>query len=157
MKYLNLIAVVFFAAFAFSACQPSQRILEDSKQNEPAPAGERTPKNPTGDDYEDRLKSVQLMGFQFIYSFKKKDGSVFAGEDKRYLKENSPRDTNQWVLTTDEKAVIAGTNYVFTPENLDNLRKRFEVKEFSNPADNGNNNVNVNSNTNSNTNTANVK
>lgn len=147
MKVKSLIVFVMLLVSAFTACQPSQRILEDSKQNEPPPAGERTPANPTGDDFEDRLKSVQLMGFQFVYSFKKKDGSVLVTEDKRFLKENSPRDTNQWVLTTDEKGVIAGTNYVFTPENLENLRKRFDVKEYSAPVNNSN----------SNTNTANVK
>lgn len=131
MKARNLIVFTALALGALTACQPSQRIIEDSKRNEPPPAGEATPKNPTGDDFEDRLKSVQLMGFQFVYAFKKKDGSVFAGEDKRYLKENSPRDTNQWVLTADDKAVIAGTNYVFTPENLNNLKKRFEVSDYS--------------------------
>lgn len=131
MKVRNLIVFIILAVFSLAACQPSQRILEDSKQNEPLPPSESTPKNPTGDDYEDRLKSVQLMGFQFVYAFRKKDGSVLVGEDKRYLKENSPRDTNQWVLTTDEKAAIAGTNYIFTPENLENLKKRFEVKDYS--------------------------
>lgn len=142
MRIRNAIGFILLMLILSAACQPSQRILEDSKRNEPAPAGESTPKNPAGDDFEDRLKSVQTGNFQFVYAFRRKDGGVFIGEDKRYLKENSPRDTNQWVLTSDEKVAIAGSNYIFTPENLENLKKRFEVKDYSSII---NNNQNTNS------------
>lgn len=131
MKTRNLIVFVLLSLIFCSACQPSQRILEDSKKNEPAPPNENVAVNQTRDDFEDRLKSVQTGNFQFIYTFRRTDGGSFVAEDKRYLKENSPRDTNQWVLTSDEKAAIAGSNYAFTPENLENLKKRFEVTDFS--------------------------
>lgn len=139
------ILIISLVVFFFS-CQPSQRILEDSKKNAPLP-NEATPiSNEPRDDFEDRLKSVQTGGFQFVYAFRRKDGGVFVSEDKRYLKENSPGDTNQWVLTSDERAAIAGSNYLFTPENLDNLKKRFEVKDYSSIITNGSNTNSANEN-----------
>lgn len=124
------ILIISLVIFLFS-CQPSQRILEDSKKNEPAPSEATPVSSEPRDDFEDRLKSVQTGGFQFVYAFRRKDGGVFVSEDKRFLKENSPPDTNQWVLTSDEKAAIAGSNYLFTPENLENLKKRFEIQDYS--------------------------
>ena len=146
MKTKSLIIIILLSLFFLAACQPSQRILEDSKKNEPPPPSETTPNNEPRDDFGDRLKSVQTGNFQFVYAFRRKDGGIFVSEDKRYLKENAPPDTNQWVLTSDEKAAIAGSNYVFTPENLENLKKRFEVTNYSSIITGGDN-----------TNSANVK
>lgn len=142
MKTRILIGFISFTLILFTACQPSQRILEDSKKNEPPPPSENSTVNEPRDDFEDSLKSVQTGNFQFVYAFRKKDGSVFTSEDKRYLKQNSPGDTNQWILTSDEKAAIAGSNYIFTPENLNNLKKRFEVKDYSSIIIDDNSNTN---------------
>jgi hypothetical protein len=131
MKNRRLLIFALLISSLCAACQPSQRILEDSKLNEPATSAETTPVDETRDDFEDRLKSVQTGRFQFIYAFRRRDGGVLASEDKKYLKQNAPRDTNQWVLTRDEKAAIAGSNYLFTPEILENLRKRFEISDYS--------------------------
>lgn len=132
MKNYVVSLLLFILPGLLVSCQPSQRILEDSKRNTPpAPAEKDAANQSSPDDFDSRLKSVQSGNFEFIYSFRRKDGEVFISEDKRYLKENSPRDTNQWVLTTDEKAVIAGSNYPFTPENLDALKKRFEITNYS--------------------------
>lgn len=132
MKIRTLLLILAVSLSLLVSCQPSQRILEDSKRNTPPePAQKDSANQSPQEDFDSRLKSVQSGNFEFIYSFRRKDGGVFVGEDKRYLKENAPRDTNQWVLTTDETAVIAGSNYVFTPENLDALKKRFEITNHS--------------------------
>ncbi len=109
-------------------CQPNQTILND-RQPTPAPV-ENTPEIII-DDLEERLKSVQTGNFEFIYVFRKKDGEIFSGDDKKYLKDNAPFDTNQWVLTSDKKGVIAGSNYTFIPENLEALKKRFRIEDYS--------------------------
>ena len=122
---------IIFVLLLLAACQPSQRILEDGKRNAtPEPAANSTV-GEKHDDFEERLKSVQTGNFQYVYVFRRKDGEIFDGEDKRYLRTNSPSDTNQWVLTADQKAVIAGSNYAFTPENLENLKNRFAVADYS--------------------------
>lgn len=114
---------------AVSGCQPSRFVLED-RQPTPETTAESTPEIPI-DDFTERLQSVQTGNFDFVYAFRRKDGDIFTSEDKKYLKDNAPFDTNQWVLTSDKKAVIAGSNYVFTPENLDALKKRFKIEDYS--------------------------
>lgn len=83
------------------------------------------------------------MGFDFAYVFTRKDGGVFTGEDKAFLKNNSPSETNQWRLTKDEKTVIAATNYRFPPESLEILQTRFNVEDRSRKSEE---NSNANSN-----------
>ena len=125
------VSIYLLAAFLLSAsfgCA-SQRILND-KNPVLEQTAESTPFVPV-DDFLEGLASVQTGNFEYVFAFRRKDGSIFTGEDKRYLKENSPYDTNQWVLTADEKAVIAGSNYVFTEKNLDALKKRFKIEEYS--------------------------
>lgn len=77
------------------------------------------------------VKTMQTADFDYIFVFRRKDGGVFDGEDKAYLKANSPADTNRFVLSDEEKAVVAGSSYEFKPENLEKLGERFIVENFS--------------------------
>ncbi|HXG83768.1 MAG TPA: hypothetical protein VNI84_07050 [Pyrinomonadaceae bacterium] len=83
--------------------------------------------------FEKDLQSMRNADFDFIYVFRRKDGGVLDGEDKKYLKAYSPAATNRFVLTDENKAAIAGSSYKFEPENLDNLQKRFVIENFSKP------------------------
>jgi hypothetical protein len=129
-KFLFVLLVVFII---FGLSCASQIILND-KQPISTPLTEETPEIPV-DDFTERLQSVQTGNFDFVYAFRRKDGDIFTGEDKKYLKDNSPIETNQWVLTGDKKAVIAGSNYLFTLENIEALKKRFKIEDYSPPKD----------------------
>lgn len=133
-------ALLIFSISFVVACRP-----ETGKNNNDA-SPTPTPEKRT-DDFEGSLASVQTGNFNFVFAFRRPDGDVFSGDDKKFLKANSPNDTNQWVLTADEKVVIAGSNYKFTAENLTALKKRFAVEDFSPvPAvggENGNSNQNT--------------
>lgn len=125
---LTVILVLVIVALGSVGCA-SRFILED-KNETPSPVSESTPEAAV-DDFTDRLKGVQTGGFDFVFVFRRKDGDILDSEDRRFLRENSPADTNQWVVTSDKKAAIAGSNYRFLPENLTALRKRFAVEDFS--------------------------
>lgn len=108
------------------------------------------------DDFAERLKAMQDAEFDYIYALRRKDGGEFDKEDKSFAKQNAPFGTNRWYLTADEKVVIAGSNYKFTPKNLESLRNRFNLEDYSTKVDDGNSNVNTNAvNSNSKTATAN--
>jgi hypothetical protein len=77
------------------------------------------------------LQTMRNASFDYIYVFRRKDGGTLDGEDKKYLKANSPVATNRFILTDENKAVVAGSSYKFEPENLDNLQKRFAIENFS--------------------------
>ncbi len=83
--------------------------------------------------FESDLQTMRTAGFDYIFVFRRTDNGVFNAEDKTYLKENSPAATNRFILSDDDKAVIAGSGFEFPPENLEALRKRFNVEDYSLP------------------------
>lgn len=77
------------------------------------------------------IESMKTADFEFIYVFRRKDGGPFDGEDKTYLKANSPADTNRFVLSEEEKAVVAGSSYQFEPKQIEKLGERFDIENYS--------------------------
>lgn len=126
-SYILLFCVAFSALFS-SACEPAPSMVNKAVPT-PAPLTE-TAEKLTGVQRE--LKDMQEAGFDIIYVIKRKDGGVFDKEDRQYLKANSP-DINRRVITEDEKVFIAGSNYTFSPENVEALRKRFIFEDYSKP------------------------
>jgi len=86
-------------------------------------------------DFERDLQSMKTADFDFIFAFRRKDGGVFDSEDKKYLRANTPTGTNRFVSTDEGRAFIAGSRYLFSPENIEALRSRFLVEDYSRPAD----------------------
>lgn len=82
-------------------------------------------------DYEKDLRTMETANFDYIFVFRRKDGAVLDGEDKKYVKANSVIGTNRFILTDGDKAVIAGSKYAFSRENLEALHSRFLVEDFS--------------------------
>lgn len=80
--------------------------------------------------FESDVQTMRTANFEFIFVFRRKDGAAFVGEDKKYLKSNLPFN-NRVILSDEEKAVVVGSNYKFPPENLEVLRARFNVEDYS--------------------------
>ncbi len=99
-----------------SSTAPTTNVQEDSKSG-----------------LEADLQTMRNANFDYIFVFRRKDGSAFDGEDKKYLKANSPVFTNRFILTDENKAVVAGSSYKFEAINLENLQKRFVIENFSKP------------------------
>ncbi len=85
------------------------------------------------DVFQSDLQTMRTAGFDHIFVFRRKDGGVFDAEDKTYLKDNSPAVTNRFILSDDDEAVIAGSGFEFPAENLETLRQRFNVEDYSPP------------------------
>lgn len=138
--------IAFSVLFA-SACEPAPSMRVNNNPT-PAPSSENIEKL-TGVPGE--IRSMEDAGFQIIFVLRRKDGGIFEREDKRYIADNIPPETNRRVLTENDKAFVLGSNYEFTKENLEMLRKRFNVEDFSKPiaqvsvSANANINANVNS------------
>jgi hypothetical protein len=121
----NLIKIsLLSAAFFLFGCGPNRHFAVNEQRAAPAP--EKTPETA-----EQKLGTVQQQGFEFVYVFRRKDGAPLDAEDRKFLRENAPPQTNQWIVTDDGATAIAGSNYRFPPENLDALRKRFNVEDKS--------------------------
>lgn len=124
-----LIVLVAAAAMIFGACR---RDGANSQANESAATTTSSPRRPQPQtEFERDLEYVRLGRFTYIYVVARPDGAVLSSDDINYLTENTPKETNQRVSTEGKRRVIVGTNFVFTPENLDALRKRFTVEDYS--------------------------
>ncbi len=130
----NLSTFLMFAVICLSCSNTSMQ----SPTASPAPEKKLTA-------VERDVKSMKTANFEFIFVIRRNDGGVLNTEDKAYIKSNSPADTNRFVLSDDDKAVVAGSSYKFEPEYLEKLRERFLVEDFSAPvAAQFNNNTDAN-------------
>lgn len=147
-KTLRRAALVLTGAFVFASCQPNQTILKDAP---PPPTPLSTVEMPKT-SFEDDLKEMRDANFDFILVFRRKDGGEFDKDDRKYLRENTPLETNRWRSSDDGKAFIAGSGFGFTPEQLATLRSRFQVTDYSKPEAKAAAAANSNTNTKQNTN-----
>lgn len=128
-------------SFVF-ACQPNQAIINSQRnaQTQPANAPERV-----ANSYERDLETMRTADFDTIFVIRRKDGGVLDADDKRFIKMTSPPETNRFIVTDGEKAVIAGSKFKFPEENLKILQERFAIENFSKPIEETpNTNVNAN-------------
>lgn len=134
----NKFIAIFLAIFALLSfgCQPNSSILNSQKSDDkPAMTSNGENVERPQDEFEFALKRMQKSGFTQIFVMRRSDGGTIDREDGKYIKQNSPPGTNQFVLTDKDRAVIAGSNFPFTPENLVMLREKFEVEDFSPPSE----------------------
>ena len=117
--------VLLSAATIFSGCNRAGSETGNNTTTSQSPR--RAPQTP----FERDLEYVRTGRFTHIYVISRPDNGVLDKDDIAYLKENTPKETNQWVSTDENRRVIAGTNFEFTPEHLDALRKRFTVEDYS--------------------------
>lgn len=87
----------------------------------------------TASEFDRDLQTMKTADFDYIFAFRRKDGNVFDGDDKKFLRANTPPGTNRFISTDDGRAFIAGSRYVFSPENLAALQNRFAVEDYSKP------------------------
>jgi hypothetical protein len=149
-KKTNFIPLLILALVGFSCA--NQTILNSSEpKSTPIPPSEQ-PK----DSFERALRGVESGNFTYIFVLRRKDGAAFGGEDSKFIRANTPPGTNQFVLTDEDKTIIIGSNFPFSPENLKALGERFNIENYSKPqADEPNKNTNQAEELNKNTNSAN--
>jgi len=135
----------FYIFLLFTACQPNASIMNSRPDAPPFSSANSTPAKSS---VETDVETMRTADFDFIYVFKRKDGAALTAEDKTFIKENSPRETNRFLLSDEGKAVVAGSKYIFTPEHLKALSARFVLENFSKPDGETNNNANANANAN---------
>jgi len=108
------------------ACGPDPRQTANDSPT-PAPTVDVSKKKTFDDD----LTFVRTGGFQYVFVLRRKDGGNWAGSDTTFLRNNSPSQTNQRLLSDDGKAVILGTNFRFYPGQWDALHKEFDFQDMS--------------------------
>lgn len=120
---LKLSATLALLIVALSACRgassPSATSNRPSTIPTPATAFERD------------LEYVRKGSFMRIYIIARPDGNPLDAPDITYLKANTHPETNYWVKTDEGRRIIAGTNFNWSPENMEALSRRFTVEDYT--------------------------
>jgi hypothetical protein len=80
--------------------------------------------------FEADLEYVRKGQYTYIWVFSRKDGKPLDKLDGAYLRTNAPQVVD-WVTTDGGKKVIAGTNFDLAKGNLELLKKRFIVEDYT--------------------------
>ncbi len=125
----NPIAIVFLiAGLVLTSCNNSNSNSVSSSSSPPEqPSPVSTPK--TG--FEADLDYVRKGQYTYVWVFARKDGKPLDKNDGAFLRTNAPQVVD-WVTTDEGKRVIAGTNFDLAKGNLELLKKRFVVEDYTN-------------------------
>ncbi len=94
------------------------------------PGASQTTATPAKVGFEADLEYVRKGQYTYVWVFARKDGKPFDKEDATYLRTNATQVVD-WVSTDGGKRVIAGTNFDLALGNLELLKKRFAVEDYS--------------------------
>ena len=147
---LLLFSLILLLILINFGCQPNQTILKDAAPP-PTPMATAEMRKTS---LEQDLRDMKTANFDYIFVFRRQDGGVFDKDDRKYLRENTPPETNRFISTDDGKAFIAGSGFAFAPEHMEALQKRFIVEDHSKPEVKENANKPANTQANTNTNNA---
>ena len=122
-----IILALLIAGITLSSCSSSNTNNTSSSvpgatQSSPVPS----PK--TG--FEADLEYVRKGQYTYIWVFSRKDGKPLDKNDGAYLRTNAPQVVD-WVTTDQGRKVIAGTNFDLAQGNLELLKKRFIVEDYT--------------------------
>ena len=80
--------------------------------------------------FEADLDYVRKGQYTYIWVFSRKDGKTIDKDDAAFLRTNAPQVVD-WVTSDEGRKVIAGTNFDLAKGNLELLKKRFVVEDYT--------------------------
>ena len=125
---LNLmILIMLVAGVTLTSCSKGDTNTASSSDSNAA-SSPPAPSPKTG--FEADLDYVRKGQYTYVWVFSRKDGKPLDKDDAAYLRKNAPQVVD-WVTTDQGKKVIAGTNFDLARGNLELLKKRFVVEDYT--------------------------
>ena len=125
LKSTLIILMILVAGISLSSCNRNQ--TPSGNESATAPSSP-APSPKTG--FEADLEYVRKGQYTYVWVFSRKDGQPLDKDDAAYLRKNAPQVVD-WVTTDEGKKVIAGTNFDLARGNLELLKKRFVVNDYT--------------------------
>ncbi len=123
----NLIpAALLIAGIALTSCSAGNT---NKSSSSPTPT-QSSSSAPTKTGFEADLEYVRKGQYTYVWVFSRKDGKPLDKDDGAYLRTNATQVVD-WVTTDEGKRVIAGTNFDLALGNLELLKKRFNVEDYT--------------------------
>jgi len=116
-------------SLAFGAC--GRHHADSTETATEPPIAESSPKPTPRTQFERDLQYVRNGQYTYVWIFARKDGKPLDKDDGDYLRKSAPQVVD-WVTTDEGKKVIGGTNFDLAQGNLELLKKRFVVEDYSN-------------------------
>jgi hypothetical protein len=121
------VLLLVVAGVLLSSCSRSSTESSSAKSSSATQAAPvSTPK--TG--FEADLDYVRKGMYTYIWVFSRKDNKPLDKNDAAYLRTNAPQVVD-WVTSDEGRKVIAGTNFDLAKGNLELLKKRFNVEDYT--------------------------
>jgi hypothetical protein len=118
------IMVILVAAPWLSSCSSGNSNVAEPTNAPSSPAP--SPKS----GFEADLDYVRKGQYTYVWVFSRKDGKPLDKDDGAFLRTNAPQVVD-WVTSDEGKKVIAGTNFDLGKGNLDLIKKRFNVEDYT--------------------------
>ena len=120
--------LILFALF-LSACggSTSQNSNEAAASASPEASVQSTPPQ---SEFEKDLAFIRNGGFTYVWLISRKDGKPLEPGDTIFLKANAPQVVD-WVRTDEGRKVFAGTNFNLEEGNLEVLKRRYNMEDYS--------------------------
>jgi len=126
-KPLTILPIIL-AVLAITNCGRSGSNSESPTAETPA-ASPRANASPLS-DFEEKLKFIRNGQFNYIYVISRKDGKQLEPQDSNFLRTNAPQVVD-WVVTDDKTKAIGGTNFNLEEGNLNVIKKRLVVEDYT--------------------------
>lgn len=121
---LILVLLATLSGLALASC--GNKDSDSATANSTAQSSPVTPKV----GFEADLEYVRKGQYTYVWVFSRKDGKPLDKDDGAFLRANAHQVVD-WVTTEQGKKVIAGTNFDLTLGNLDLIRKRLVVEDYT--------------------------
>jgi hypothetical protein len=125
MNFAIKILLPALTLFCF-ACGPENNPAARPANETPAPTVEVKKKT-----FDDDVATVRYSEYTWMFVLRRRDGKAIDGDDSKFIRANTPAETNQRLVSDEGRAVIMGTNFRFYPGQYDALSKRFEIQDLS--------------------------
>lgn len=105
----------------------------DQTTNAPAgsPVSQPSPAASPLTGFERDLQFIRNGQYTFVLVVSRKDGKPLDKEDGDFLRKNATQVVD-WVISDGGKKAIGGTNFNFEEGNMELLKKRFVIEDYSN-------------------------
>jgi hypothetical protein len=123
------LSIVLASGLLLLGCGKTGTNISVSSATESSPA-QATPKGSPLSGFERDLQFVRNGQYAYIWVFSRKDSKPLDKDDGAYLRTNAPQVVD-WVMTDGGKRAIGGTNFDLEQGNMDLLKKRFVVENYT--------------------------
>ena len=129
MKRFLSFLVLFLSVISLNSVSGCKRSGDQSAEE--AATTPSSPEPTPRDEFERNLRYIRQAHFKYVWLFSRKDGAPLDKVDGEVLRVNTPRAVDRVRADEEGRRFLVGSNFDIEPANMAELRKRFNVENYS--------------------------